>query len=197
MCHDIQKRCVVSKSGYDYIWNLENVNDNPIYRTEKKTQIYRINFLTLWDNVRVGCFQGTALKTVYYLGWNRSPAQVGCMRQVLGTVALGKPRGNGWRGRWDAGLEWGKHVNPWLFHFNVWQNPPQIKKKKRVDVMSYKVPRLSYMQWVWFHSYIGCDVIIMWVWLHRYIGYHVRYIRFVVIHSSCEMSYTLSLMSQT
>ena len=22
------------------------------------------------------------------------------------------------------------YVNPWLFHFNVWQNPPQIKKKK-------------------------------------------------------------------
>ena len=30
-------------------------------------------------------------------------------------------RGSGWR----------THVNPWLFHFNVWQNPPQIKKKKK------------------------------------------------------------------
>ena len=26
-------------------------------------------------------------------GWNRSPAQVGCMRQVLGPGALGRPRG--------------------------------------------------------------------------------------------------------
>ena len=25
---------------------------------------------------------------------------------------------------------WGTHVNPWLFHFNVWQNPLQKKKKK-------------------------------------------------------------------
>ena len=25
---------------------------------------------------------------------------------------------------------WGTHVNPWLFHFNVWQNPLQIKKKQ-------------------------------------------------------------------
>ena len=26
---------------------------------------------------------------------------------------------------------WGTHVNPWLFHFNVWQNSLQIKKKKK------------------------------------------------------------------
>ena len=69
---------------------------------------------------------------VYYLGWNRSPAQVGCMRQALGPAALGKPRGSGWRGRWERGSGWGTHVNPWLFPFNVWQNPPQIKKKKRI-----------------------------------------------------------------
>ena len=34
-------------------------------------------------------------------------------------IKLGKPRGNGWRGRWEGGLGWGTHVNPWLFHFNV------------------------------------------------------------------------------
>ena len=118
-------------------------------------------FLTLWEKARVGCFKGTALKPVYYLRWNRSPAQVGCMKQAIRPGALGKSRGNGWRVRWDGGLECRTHVNPWLFHFNVWQNPPQIKKKekKRVDVMSYKVPRLSYMQWVWFQSYIRCDAI--------------------------------------
>ena len=31
----------------------------------------------------------------------------------------GKPRGSGWRGRWEGGSGWGTHVNPWLFHFNV------------------------------------------------------------------------------
>ena len=41
-----------------------------------------------------------------------------------------KPRGSGWRGRWEGGSGWGTHVNPWLFHFNVWQNPLQIKKNK-------------------------------------------------------------------
>ena len=65
---------------------------------------------------------------VYYLGWNRSPAQVGCMRQALGPGALGRPRGIRWRGRWVGGSGWGTHVNPWLFHFSVWQNPLQYKK---------------------------------------------------------------------
>ena len=60
---------------------------------------------------------------VYYLQWNRSPAQVGCMRQVLGPGALGRPRGNGWRGRWEGGSGWGIHVTPWLIHLNVWQSP--------------------------------------------------------------------------
>ena len=51
------------------------------------------------------------------------------MRQAIGPGALGRPRGIGWRGRWEGGLGWGTHVNPWLFHFNVWQNPLQFKKK--------------------------------------------------------------------
>ena len=70
----------------------------------------------------VGCFERTALKHVYYLGWNRSPAQAGCMRQVFGPGALGRPRGIGWRGRWEGGLGWGIHVNPCLIHVNVWKN---------------------------------------------------------------------------
>ena len=79
----------------------------------------------------MGCFKRTASKHVYSLGWNRSPAQVGCMRQALGPGALGRPRGSGWRGRWEGGSGWGTHVNPWLFHFNVWQNSLQIKKKEK------------------------------------------------------------------
>ena len=60
---------------------------------------------------------------VYYLAWNRSPAQVGCVRQVLGPGALGRPRGIRWRGRWERGLGRGIHVTPWLIRVNVWQNP--------------------------------------------------------------------------
>ena len=54
------------------------------------------------------------------------------MRQVLGPGALGRPRGSGWRGKWEGGSGWGTHVNPWLFHFNVWQNSLQIKKINKV-----------------------------------------------------------------
>ena len=77
------------------------------------------------EKARVGCFERTASKHVYYLGWNRSPAQVGCMRQVLRPGALGRPRGIGWRGRWEWGSGWGIHVTSWLIHVNVWQNPLQ------------------------------------------------------------------------
>ena len=53
-----------------------------------------------------------ALKQVYYQGWNRSPVQAGCMRQVLRAGALGRPRGMGW----------GKRVDPWLIHVIVGKN---------------------------------------------------------------------------
>ena len=112
---------------------------------KKKTQIYRTVFLNLWEKARVGCFKRTALKPVYYLGWNRSPAQVGCMRQALGPGALGRPRGIGWRGRWEGGLGWGTHVNPWLFHFNVWQNPPQIKNKKKLQYFDHLMWRAEWI----------------------------------------------------
>ena len=87
--------------------------------------MYRTEFWTLWEKVRVGCLERTALKRVYYIGWNRSPAQAGCMRQVLGPGALERPRGIGWRGRWEGGSGWGIHVNLWLIHVNVWQKPLQ------------------------------------------------------------------------
>ena len=67
----------------------------------------------------MGCFRRIASKHVYYQGWNRSPAQVGCMRQALGPGALGRPGGSGWRGRWERGSGWGRHVNSRPFHFNV------------------------------------------------------------------------------
>ena len=94
---------------------------------EKETQMYRTGFWTLWEKARVGCFERTSSKHVYYLGWNR-PAQAGFMRQVLGPGALGRPRGIGWRGRWEGGSGWGTHVTPWLIHVNVWQKPLQYCK---------------------------------------------------------------------
>ena len=124
----------------------------------------------------MGWFKRTAWKHVYYLGWNRSPAQVGCMRQVLGPGTLGRPRGSGWRERWEGGSGWGTHVNPWLFHFNVWQNPLQIKKiiikKKRKGIekkndgysdLSEVVPHcsfkpISYFCYCIYFPYLGLHI---------------------------------------
>ena len=112
------------------------------------------NFWTLWEKVKVGCFKRTASKHVYYLGWNRTPAQAGCMRQVLGPGALGRPRGIGWRGWWVGGSGWGTHVNPWLIHVYVWQKPLQyckvislqLKKKKRKDTCDSRRSRLAVLK---------------------------------------------------
>ena len=35
------------------------------------------------------------------------------------TWCLGRPRGIGWRGRWEWGSGWGIHVYPRLIHVNV------------------------------------------------------------------------------
>ena len=113
--------------------------------------MYRTDFWTLWEKARVGCFERTPSKHVYYyLGWNRSPAQTGYTRQVLRPGALGRPRGIGWRGRWEGGSGWATHVNPWLIHVNVWQKPLQYcrvislqlikvnEKKKKKDSLIQK-----------------------------------------------------------
>ena len=75
------------------------------------------------------------------------------MRQVLRAGALGRPRGMGWRGRWEGGSGWGIHVNTWLIHVNVWQKPLQycevtslqlIKtNEKNIYIHIYRVQNLS------------------------------------------------------
>ena len=105
--------------------------------------MYRTDFWTLWEKARVGCLKRTASKHVYCLGWNISPAQVGCMRQVLGPGALGRPRGIGWRGRWEGGLGWGIHVTPWLIHVNVWQNPLQCCEVIRLQLIKLNEKKIK------------------------------------------------------
>ena len=43
--------------------------------------MYRTNFWTLWERVRVGWYGRMALKPVNYHMWNESPVQVWCMIQ--------------------------------------------------------------------------------------------------------------------
>ena len=97
-------------------------------RDETRIQINAV-FWTLWEKARVGWFERIALKHVYYHMWNRSPVQVRCMRQGpqgwgTGDKVLKVTLRDG-MGRWEGGLGWGTHVQPWLIHVNVWQNPLQ------------------------------------------------------------------------
>ena len=140
--------------------------------------MYRTDFWTLWEKARVWCFERTASKHVYYLGWGRSPAQVGCMRQVLGPGALGRPRGIGWRGRWEGGSGWGIHVYPWLIHFNVWQKPLQyckvislqlikINEKKNLSISPFiSLPLLSLFV-CFTHSKVGTHPILIMTLFHE------------------------------
>ena len=123
--------------------------------------MYRTDFWTLREKARVGCFERTASKHVYYLGWNRSPAQVGCMRQELGAGALGRPRGIGWGGRREGGSGWGTHVNPWLSHINVWQNPLQYCKVislQLIKINEKKIKSFSFryiLKYAWMKLHIS------------------------------------------
>ena len=107
-----------------------------------------------------GMIERIASKHVYYQVWNRSPVQVGCMRQVLRAGALGWHRGMGCGGRREGGSGWETHVNPWLIHVNVWQKSLQYckvisfqlikiigKEKKKKTVICYG---LNIQKRLWF-----------------------------------------------
>ena len=96
--------------------------------------MYRTDFWTLWEKVRVGYFKRTAciLSKVKQI---TSPG--GMHETVLGPGALGRPRGIGWRGRWEGGSGWGTHVNSWLIHVSVWQNP--LKCREVISLQLIKI----------------------------------------------------------
>ena len=117
-----------------------------LYAKQKKRHRCTEQSFGLWEKTRVWWSERTASKPVYYLWWNRSPAQVGCMRQVLGPGALGRPREIGWRGKWDGGLGWGIHVNPWLIHVNVWQKPLQYCKVINLQLIKINEKKVKYLE---------------------------------------------------
>ena len=159
---------------------LKDGNNNPICKTEKETQMYRTDFWTLWEKARVGCSERIALKQIYYQGWNRSPVQVGCMRQMLRAGALGRPRGMGWRGRWEGGLGWGPHVNPWLIHVNVWQKPLQYRKVISLQLIKRNGKKRIYSNIKWQSSkmqnqnYFCTNLIILHMVMHMFQCYSLN-----------------------
>ena len=57
----------------------------------------------LIEKFRLRLFQKNSIETCILSRVKQIPAQVGCMRQVLGPGALGRPSGIGWSGRWEGG----------------------------------------------------------------------------------------------
>ena len=80
-----------------------------LYARQKKRHRCTEQIFGLWEKARVGWSERTALKHVYYQVWNRSSVQVGCMRQVLGVGALGRPRGMDGEGG-GRGVQDGEHM---------------------------------------------------------------------------------------
>ena len=95
---------------------------------------------TLLSNTFSQCFKRQE-KTIYIYIF-------GCMRQVLRPGALGRPRGTGWRGRWEGGSGWGIHVNPWLIYVNVWQKPLQYCK-----IISLQLIKINGKKWGHLHTW--------------------------------------------
>ena len=124
----------VSQEGDQVVWYsclfhnfpqfivIHTVKDFGIVNKAEIDVFSGILLLFWWSS---GCWQFDLLFLCLFY---RSPDQVGYMRQVLRAGALGRPRGIGWGGRWEGGLAWGTHVNPWLIHVNVWQKSLQYCK---------------------------------------------------------------------
>ena len=119
-----------------------------LYARQKKRHRCLEQACGLWEKARVGWSERTALKHVYYQVWNRSSVQVGCMRQVLGVGALGRPRGMGWRRR-EGGSGWGTHVNPWLIHVNVWHKLLQYCKVISLQLIKINRKKKEFMSIKW------------------------------------------------
>ena len=84
--------------------------------------MYRTDFWTLWEKVRVGCFERTAcvLSIVKQI---TSPG--GMHETIAGVWCTGKTQKNLVEREVGGGSGWGIHVTPWLIHVNVGQNPLQ------------------------------------------------------------------------
>ena len=53
---------------------------------------------------------------------------------MLGTGALGLPRGMVWGGRREEGSGWGTRVYLWQIHVDIWPNQYNIVKLKKIKI---------------------------------------------------------------
>ena len=83
---------------------------------QKKTQMYRTDFWTLWEKARVGCFERTAcilsiMKQITSPGWMHETSARGW--------CTGKTQRNRVEREVREGIGMGIHVTPWLIHVTV------------------------------------------------------------------------------
>ena len=99
-----------------------------LYAKEKKWHMYRKDFLTLWEKARVGCFERTASKHVYHVGWNRSPAP-GWMHETSARAwCTGKTQRDRVERVVGGGIGMGNTCKPMADSCHVWQKPLQYCK---------------------------------------------------------------------
>ena len=71
-----------------------------LYAKQKKTQMYRTDFWTLWEKARV--FQENSIETCM-LSRVKQITSPGWMHETSAQGGtLGRPRGIGWKGRWEG-----------------------------------------------------------------------------------------------
>ena len=104
------------------------------------------------------------------------------MRQVLGPGALERPRGMGWRGRWEGGSGWGTHVNPWLIHDNVWQKPLQYCKV--ISLQLIKINRKKRQNSQWFLGIINLKAVWYGMSFVYHLWLHIIFSRFIELLSN-------------
>ena len=84
-----------------------------LYAKQKKRLDVQNRLLDSVGEGEGGMFRENSIETCI-LSMVKEITSPGCrlMRQVFGAGALGRPKGIGWRGRWEGGSAWGMHVNP-------------------------------------------------------------------------------------
>ena len=116
------------------IW--KDGNNNPIFKTEKETQMYLCLLDSMgegkggmfWENSIETCIL-SRVKQIASPGWmHETSAQGWC-------TGMTQRGGMGSGGRWEWGLGWGAHVNPWLIHVNVWQKPLKYCKVNSLQLI--------------------------------------------------------------
>ena len=65
------------------------------------------------------------------------------MRQALGPGALGRPRGIGWRGRWEGGIRMGNTCKSMADSFQYMTNPLQYCKVTSLQLIKIIKKKVS------------------------------------------------------